>query len=101
MFEYITLCRYALPPLRTFGRKRTHFSVKGLGGINAKGDFEVMPAGTYTENHVTHTYTHKLSFYGYDKRTTEKRGKWKKLLFKERPKENKKDNIIKKDFSGI
>lgn len=82
--------RYELPPLRTFGRKRTHFSVKGLGGINGKGNFEVMDPGSYTGNHVTHTYTHKLSFYGYDKRTLEKRGKWKKLLFKE----GKNDNTI-------
>jgi hypothetical protein len=75
--------RYELPPLRTFGRKRTHISAKGLGAVNTKGKFQSIPADNYTENHVTNVFTHKLSFYGYDKRTSEKRVKWKNLLFKE------------------
>ena len=81
----VLLFRYELPPLRTFGRKRTHISAKGLGSMN-KGKFEVMSADKvdkYTENHVTNVFTHKLDFYGYDKRMADKRKNWGHLLFKE------------------
>jgi len=68
--------------LRTFGRKRTHISARGLGAVNSKGKFEVLKgAEQYTENHVTNVYTHKLGFYGYDKRAAERKTKWKNLLF--------------------
>lgn len=85
--------RYELPPLKTFGRKRTHISAKGLGSMRPGGKFEPLPVDTYTENHITNVYTHKLSFYGYDKRANARRKGWKNLIFKE----GKNDNTINTD----
>lgn len=85
--------KYELPPLRTFGRKRTHISAKGLGAINTRGNFERIESEKYTENHITNVYTHKLSFYGYDKRIKAQRQGWRHLIFKE----GKNDNTINTD----
>lgn len=69
-------------------------SAKGLGAVNPKGKFEPLKeADNYTEFHVTNVYTHKLSFYGYDKRASEKRSKCKNLLFKERKKNTSLDEL--------
>ena len=61
--------------------------------MNRKGKFEPIVADSYTENHVTNVYTHKLSFYGYDKRINAQRKGWKTLIFKE----GKNDNTINTD----
>jgi hypothetical protein len=79
-----------LPPLKVFGRKRTHYSCLGWGQHEGSKGFVPLQDPNYSDNHITTQFTHNLKKTGYDRRRMEVKEAVRTLQFKKRqpPKEN-------------
>lgn len=79
-----------LPPLKVFGRKRTHLSCNGWGRFDKTSGWVPVEDPNYTDTHISTQFTDGLRRTGYDRRRGEQKGEnVKTLQFKKRapPKE--------------
>lgn len=78
-----------LPPLKVFGRKRTHFSCDGWGQHEGAKGWVPVQDPNYTDQHITTQFTNNLKKTGYDRRRGELKESTRTLKFKKRepPKE--------------
>jgi len=74
---------YKLPPLKTFGRKRTHLSCDGWGRFDSRDGWQPMRED-FNDQHITNQFTQRLQRTGYDRRRAEQRETMKFLQVKKR-----------------
>ena len=78
---------YKLPPLKLFGRKRTHFSCKGWGQHDHAKGWVPVTDPSYSDAHITAQFSDTLRRTGYDRRRGESNAKVLHFKKKEPPKE--------------